>query len=92
MYIESFIEIKKREKTNGGNSNISTAFLFQILSNNQSIYNSFIQEMRRKNHTCEERGPHFKTSVWHLLMNLKNNYLLKTVLKQVNKKWKNFRI
>ena len=60
MYIESFIEIKKREKTNGGNSNISTAFLFQILSNNQSIYNSFLQEMRRKNHTCEEGGPHFK--------------------------------
>ena len=27
-----------------------------------------------KNHTHEEGVAHLKTSVWHLLMNLKNNY------------------
>ena len=27
--------------------------------------------------TCEEGGAHLRISVWHLLMNLKNNYLLK---------------
>ena len=31
-------------------------------------------------------------SVWHLLMNLKNNHLLKKLLKWVNKKCKNFSI
>ena len=31
----------------------------------------------KKSHTCEEGGTHPKISVWHLLMNLKNNYLFK---------------
>ena len=26
---------------------------------------------------CEEGGAHLRISVWHLLMNLKNDYLLK---------------
>ena len=30
-------------------------------------------------------GAHSRISVWHLLMNLKNNYLLKKLLKQANK-------
>ena len=46
----------------------------------------------RKSHTCEEGGIHLRISVWHLLMNLKNNYLLKKLLKWVNKKCKNFNI
>ena len=38
-------------------------------------------------------GPtHLKISVWHLLMNLKTNYLLKKPLKWANKKCKNFNI
>ena len=31
-----------------------------------------------------------RISVWHLFMNLKNNYLLKKQFKGVNKKWKKF--
>ena len=46
----------------------------------------------QKSDTCEEGGAHLKISVWHLLMNLKNNYLLKKLLKCANKKCKNFNI
>ena len=45
-----------------------------------------------KSHTCEEGRAHLRISVWHLLMNLKNNYLLKKLLKWANKKCKNFNI
>ena len=31
----------------------------------------------KKSHTCEEGVKHLRNSFWHLLMNLKNNYLLK---------------
>ena len=31
----------------------------------------------QKSDTCEEGGAHLRVSFWHLLMNLKNNYLLK---------------
>ena len=31
----------------------------------------------KKSYTCEEGGTHLRISVWHLLMNLRNNYLLK---------------
>ena len=37
-------------------------------------------------------GAHLRISVWHLLMNLKNNYSLKKLLKWANKKYKNFNI
>ena len=30
-----------------------------------------------KSHTCEKGAAHLRITVWHLLMNLKNNYLLK---------------
>ena len=46
---------------------------------------------KRKSHTCEEGGAHLRTSVGHLLMNLKN-YLFKKLLKLANKKCKNFNI
>ena len=46
----------------------------------------------RKTQTCEEGGPQFRISIWHLLMNLKNNYYLKRLLKWANKKYKNFNI
>ena len=45
-----------------------------------------------KSQTCEEEEEHLRISVWHLLMNLKNNYLLKKLLKWSNKKCKNFNI
>ena len=46
----------------------------------------------KKSHTCEEGGAHLRICVWYLLMNLKNNYLLKKLLKWANKKCKNFNI
>ena len=30
---------------------------------------------KKKLHKCEEHGAHLRISVWHLLMNLKSNYL-----------------
>ena len=32
---------------------------------------------KEKSHTCEEGRAYLRISAWHLLMNLKNNYLLK---------------
>ena len=46
----------------------------------------------KKSHTFQEGGAHLRISIWHLLMNLKNNYLLKKLLKWANKKYKNFNI
>ena len=43
----------------------------------------------QKSHTCQERGAHLRISLWGLLMNLENIYLLK---KLMNKKCKNFNI
>ena len=39
----------------------------------------------------EKGGEHLKISVWYLLMNLKNNYLFKKLLKWANKKCKNLK-
>ena len=37
-----------------------------------------VRNKKKKNpHAYEEGGPHLRISFWHLLMNLKNNYLLK---------------
>ena len=47
---------------------------------------------KEKSHICEEGGEHPRISVWQLLMNLKNNYLLKKLLKWANKKCKYFNI
>ena len=47
---------------------------------NMKFQNRLEKEIK-KSHPCEEGGPHLTTSVWHLLMNLKNNYLLKKLLK-----------
>ena len=44
-----------------------------------------------KSHTCVEGGAHLGISVWHLLINLKNNYLLKNWWSEP-KKCKNFNI
>ena len=44
-----------------------------------------------KSHTCEG-GAHLRISVQHLMMNLKNSYLLKKLLKWANKKCMNFNI
>ena len=48
--------------------------------------------LTHKSHTCEEGGAYPRISVWHLLMNLKNNFLLKKLLKWANKKYKYFNI
>ena len=40
-----------------------------------------------KSHKCEVGGAHLRNSVSHLFMNLKNNYLLKKLMKWANKKY-----
>ena len=51
-----------------------------------------IKMMQQKSHTCEEGGAQLQVSFWHLLMNLKNKYLLKKLLKWANKCQNNFNI
>ena len=72
-----------------------------MLPKNLCLWSSFVQfhlhsvmlnYKNQKSHICEEGGAHLKISVWHLLMNLKSNYLLKKLLKWDNKKCKNFNI
>ena len=47
----------------------------------------------KKKYTCEEGGgTRSRISVWHLLMNLKNKYLFKKLLKWANKNCKCFNI
>ena len=46
----------------------------------------------KKSYTCEDGGTHLRISVWYLWINLRNNYLLKKLLKWANKKYKNFNI
>ena len=54
-------------------------------------FQNFIYTIQ-KSHTCEEGGAHTRIFVWHLLMNLKNNYLSKKLLKWANKECKYFNI
>ena len=42
-----------------------------------STLKHFSTQNNKKNHTCEEGGANPRISAWHLLMNLKNNYLSK---------------
>ena len=55
----------------------SHCFITQMIQNclkqNEISWNWF----HKKSHTCEEDGAHSRISVWHSLMNLKNNYLFK---------------
>ena len=41
---------------------------------------------------CEEGGAQLRISLWHSLINFKNKYLLKKLLKWANKKQNNFNI
>ena len=47
---------------------------------------------KKKSHTCEEGVAHLRIFFWCLLMDLKNKYLLKNLLKWANKKCNNFNI
>ena len=48
-----------------------------------SSHNNYLH---KKSHTCEEGGAHLRSSFKHLLMNLKNKYILRKLLKWANKK------
>ena len=39
--------------------------------------NDTVEITIKKPYTCKEGGAHLRISVWHLLMNLRNNYLFK---------------
>ena len=47
---------------------------------------SKLYKKSKKSNTSEEGVAHLRISFWHLLMNLKNKYLLKKLLKWTNKK------
>ena len=68
-------------------------FLWKILTLQNVLYKILISSfpsdkifLNKKSHTREEGGTHPRISVWHLLMNFKDNYLLKKLLKWANKK------
>ena len=60
--------------------NCTTNFDINIKSNNYSDFSDIqVKDVYKlKNHTREKGGTHLTVSFWHLFMNLKNNYLLKT--------------
>ena len=55
---------------------------------NLSRRNNAHSDIYKKSHTREEGGAHLRISFWYLLMNLKNKYLLRKLLKWANKKKK----
>ena len=57
-----------------------------------NVTNSRAKKVDEKPHISKEGGAYLRISVWHLLMDLKNNYLLKKLLKWAYKKCKNFNI
>ena len=49
-----------------------------LLNEIYQIIHSLCQEKEiKKSHTCDEGGAYLKISVWHLMTNLKTNYLFK---------------
>ena len=63
---------------------------FKFVIHGGSLWFQICQKERKKLHTCKKGGAHLIISFWHLLMYLKNSYLLKKLLG--NKKRKNFNI
>ena len=53
---------------------------------------SWSSQIAKKSYIFKEGGAQLRISFWHLLMNLKNKYLLKKLLKQANKKQNHFDI
>ena len=53
---------------------------------------SYFFKKKKKSHACKEGRAHLRISFLHSLMNLKNKYLLKQLLKWANKKENNFNI
>ena len=51
-----------------------------ILCNFQENYWTKLENLK-KAHICKEGGAHLRITVWHSFMDLKNNYLLKKLLK-----------
>ena len=47
------------------------------LSNPEAELKKKMLLVEKKSHTCEEGGARLRISVWHILMNLKNNCLLR---------------
>ena len=56
------------------------------ISNYQQFEQLQLKKVYQRLHRCEEGGTHLRISVWHLLIYFKNNYLLKKLLKWINKK------
>ena len=68
--------------------NLTNSFFCFFYQSNHAKFS----EQLKKLHTCEEFGAQLRIYFWHLLMNLKNKYLLKILLKWTNKKQNDFNI
>ena len=71
---------------------IKQQYTFWQQAKHQQAKHQLSKIFMKKSHTCEKGGSHFRISFWHLLLNLKNNYLLKKLLNWANKKDKNFNV
>ena len=71
--------------------NPNKLFDTKIIEKNGTVTTE-VNQKDEKSHTYEEGGANPRISVWHLLINLKNNYLFKKLLKWANKKCKYFNI
>ena len=70
MFLVGVLKFKISEE-----SSITKSF-YQITGLLSRIYT-----LLKKSNICEKGGTHLRIYVWLLLMNLKNNYLLKKLLK-----------
>ena len=80
IYINIFINLKTF------NNGLEQKIFFKTHLFSTNILHSL--QKNEESHTCEESGAHPRISVWHFLMNLKNNFLLQKLLKWANKKYK----
>ena len=77
------------------NKDVPSANFLHLLLRSFGKSLTYIKNKNRyleEHYTCTEGGAHPRISVWHLLMNLKNNYLFKKLLKCTNKNYKNLNI
>ena len=73
----NFARLAAYERCNPGKK------MFQLFQPNvyqKQMFFHLFQLKKKKSHTCEEGGVPLRISFWHLLMNLKNNYLFGRIL------------
>ena len=99
IYISKWGYYSKTKKSLHGSIYSSIISFYSLVSSDEHwtwLKSAYIEteilNTQKKLHACEEGGAYFRIFVWHLLMNLKNSYLLKKLLKLADKKCKIFHI